>query len=92
MQVSTIQKRKTETLLKNIKKLDEKYNQLVSKDDGIGFGYGMRAYHRLKTMSFPEDKVRNTFENIIKELIKRNFDINQIHVSYLSRTLNAFKN
>jgi hypothetical protein len=92
MEIQTIQKRKTESLLKTIEKLDEKYNIAISRSTGIDFGYGMRAYHRIKMQSFPEDKIKKDFENILSELKLRNFSLNTIRVSYLQRTLYAFVN
>lgn len=92
MEIQTIQKRKTASLLITIEKLDEKYNRLVSRSTGIDFGYGMRAYHRLKTQAFPEDKVRKDFENILSELKIRGHNLNSIRVSYLRGTLNSFLN
>ena len=92
MEITTIQKRKTESLLNTIEKLDEKYNKLVLRSTGIDFGYGMRAYHRLKMQAFPEDKVKKDFENILLELKIRGHNLNSIHVLYLRRTLNAFLN
>lgn len=88
MKIETIKKRKTESLLKYIARLDERYYEAVNRDNGIGFGYGMRAYTRLKHMAFPEDKIRTNFKNVISELKYRNYNLNQISVIWLKSYLN----
>lgn len=60
---------KNDTLLKRLEKLDEKYYNQITKPTGIDWGYGMRAYHRLKTMNPPEWKTKEK-ANEIKEILK----------------------
>ena len=62
---------KTEALLNRLNKYDEKYRDAINKSNGIGFGYGMRAYHRLKTMNPPEWKIKEKAEEIKNILDER---------------------
>lgn len=60
---------KNETLLKRLEKYDEKYYDQVTNHRDVGFGYGMRAYHRLKTMNPPHWKTKEKAE-AIKEILR----------------------
>jgi hypothetical protein len=63
-----MEKFKTETLLKKLSILDTKYYDAIMKPSNIGFGYGMRAYHAIKTMNPPEWKYKDR-ANVIKEIL-----------------------
>lgn len=67
----TIEKSKTETLLKRLESYDEKYHQAVSKPSNINFGYAMRAYHALKVQNPPEWKIKDKAQAVADELISR---------------------
>lgn len=84
MKVETIRKMKTEALIKKYNSLDERYyNATVNHSStNLGHGYGMRAYSRIKHMSFTvTDNLRDTGEMISKELQSRNEKVP--YLSYL---------
>ncbi len=62
---------KTESLLKRLEKYDEKYRDAINKPSNIGFGYGMRAYHGLKTMNRPEWKIKDKANEVKRILNER---------------------
>lgn len=77
-------KMKTDVLIKKLVSLDDKYyNATINHSSKtLGFGYGMRAYSRVKHMSFKKcDNIRDTGKMIAKELQKRNEKIP--YLSYL---------
>lgn len=63
-----MEKFKSETLLKKLKVLDNKYYDAIMKPSNIDFGYAMRAYHAIKTMNPPEWKYKDRAD-IIKEIL-----------------------
>lgn len=69
-----------ETLLKRLSKLDEKYYNQSINSKTVDFGYGMRAYHRLKTMNLPEWKTKDKANEIMLELRNRNVQFNTIYL------------
>jgi hypothetical protein len=64
-----MEKYKNETLLKKLNVLDNKYHDAIMKPSNIGFGYGMRAYHAIKTMNPPEWKYKDR-ANVIKSILE----------------------
>lgn len=75
-----LERYKNDTLLKRLEKYDQKYYEAISKPSNIGFGYGMRAYHGLKTMNPPEWKIRDKAQAIADELINRGVSFRTIHL------------
>lgn len=67
-----IENNKTEVLLKRLCDYDTKYREQMIGYNTVPFGYGMRAYHRLKTMNPPHWKTREKASEIKQELEKRN--------------------
>jgi|GEM_PF-5306942 len=70
-----IETMKTETLEKQLHRYKEKLEIAQRKETekvaNLGFGYGMRAYHRLKVMSFSSDNIKERIQRIENELKKR---------------------
>ena len=71
---------KTETLLKKLQALDDKYYDAITKPSNINFGYGMRAYHAIKVMNPPEWKYKARAETIKEILDKRNVNYHTHYV------------
>jgi hypothetical protein len=71
---------KTETLLKKLDALDFKYRDAITKPSNIDFGYGMRAYHALKTMNPPEWKYKDRAQKIKAILTERNVKFHTYYV------------
>ncbi|SEC65770.1 hypothetical protein SAMN04489761_3419 [Tenacibaculum sp. MAR_2009_124] len=64
-------KYKTETLLKRLEKYDNLYYDQITSYNDVGFGYSMRAYHRLKNWNPPYQKTKEKAKKIKDELDNR---------------------
>lgn len=73
MKPETIKKMSTEKLIEKLEQNDNKYRDAVTtKRSCETWGYGMRAYHGLKTMSFKkQDTARDNCNMIKRELKER---------------------
>lgn len=81
MKEDTATRMKTESLLIKLSVYDEKYRDLILNKNLPRFGYSMRAYHRLKTMSFSaEDKCKDSAKIVATELTRRGI---KYHTTFL---------
>lgn len=86
MKKETVEKMKTEALIKKLSDIDTKYCDAVSNHSStkLGFGYAMRGYSRLKHMSFrATDSLKENARLIKAELAKRDCPPHQYHTTFV---------